>query len=112
MSHATIAAATYVWQPKRRITPTAPVKYRAALVASRVFVGANEIDDGALTSKSMGKKYNLGQFPDEESAAREYDLRALEAWGEFAYVNLEDSRTLHSLAATAVRVPKAIHISR
>lgn len=32
----------------------------------------------------------LGYYPDEESAARAYDARALELWGEYAHLNFTD----------------------
>jgi hypothetical protein len=34
-----------------------------------------------------GRQHNLGQFADEEAAARTYDAAALAAWGDYACIN-------------------------
>jgi hypothetical protein len=58
-----------------------------------------------------GKNRHLGTFRCPKKAARAYDLAALAAWGEFAYVNFHDSRALYQGGITAALVPKTIQVS-
>ena len=43
----------------------------------------------AVQIKHQGTIYPLGRFAIEEDAARAYDKKARELWGDFAYLNLE-----------------------
>ncbi len=48
----------------------------------------SKIFQAAITCN--GKRYNLGSFKDEKQAARTYDKKAKELFGEFAYLNFPE----------------------
>lgn len=43
--------------------------------------------------RTQGKEFNLGRYENEEDAAKAYDIKALEVWGEFAFLNFPCSST-------------------
>jgi hypothetical protein len=60
--------------------------------ASR-FKGVRRASDRPKWSAALqfrGERFWLGYFDEEIEAARAYDYRAIECWGEFAWVNLPD----------------------
>lgn len=56
-----------------------------------------------------GKRSFLGAYLSETDAARAYDVAALTAWGEFAYLNFECNRHLYLQAITAQRVNSSVN---
>lgn len=48
----------------------------------------NERHKWCATIKGANRRYNLGRFDNEEDAARAYDCKAAELFGEFAKFNL------------------------
>lgn len=53
-------------------------------------IWSSQKDKWVSQVSSCGKRYHLGTFSDQEEAARAYDKRAKELWGEYAYLNFPD----------------------
>jgi hypothetical protein len=59
----------------------------------RRFKGAYPLPSGNWQARINVNKtrHYLGTFPNEESAARAYDVAALAAWGDYAYLNFRET---------------------